>query len=112
MHLSRQMLDGVLHGRPFEQLVCQDQGVPPGFIYQVNFPRLERCSAAIPHQVWDKERGCKEISVRLEQALYIHTTLDKPLDQDCCATCVWHASSVSPGEHARETRFFDGKSTE
>lgn len=69
-----QLLDGALHEQaPFEQIwFAQDQGVPPGFSYQVNFPRLELVfSGEYLNQVWDKELGCKEISVLPGQALYI-----------------------------------------
>lgn len=83
-----QLLDGALHDQvPFEQIwFAQDQGVPPGFSYQVNFPRLELVfSGEYLNQIWDRESGCQEVSVLPGQALYIPPNgWNKPLwTTDC-----------------------------
>lgn len=69
-----QLLDGAINEQaPFDQIwFASEQGVPPGFSYQVNFPRLELVfSGEYLNQIWDKESGCKQVSVLPGQALYI-----------------------------------------
>lgn len=83
-----QLLDGALHEQaPFYQIwFAQDQGVPPGFSYQVNFPRLELVfSGEYRNQIWDREQGCQEICIAPGQALYIPPNgWNKPLwTTDC-----------------------------
>ncbi|AZU47880.1 AraC family transcriptional regulator [Aeromonas hydrophila] len=83
-----QLLDGALHEQaPFDQIwFAQDQGVPPGFSYQVNFPRLELVfSGEYRNQIWDREQGCQEICIAPGQALYIPPNgWNKPLwTTDC-----------------------------
>lgn len=61
-----QLLDCALHEQAsFDQIwFAQDQGVPPGFSYQVNFPRLELVfSGEYRNQIWDRERGSQEICI-------------------------------------------------
>ncbi len=69
-----QLLDGALSEQvPFDQIwFASEQGVPPSFSYQVNFPRLELVfSGEYLNQIWDREEGVREISVLPGQALYI-----------------------------------------
>lgn len=61
-----QLLDCALHEQAsFDQIwFAQDQGVPPGFSYQVNFPRLELVFIGeYRNQIWDRERGSQEICI-------------------------------------------------
>ena len=83
-----QLLDCALHEQAsFDQIwFAQDQGVPPGFSYQVNFPRLELVfSGEYRNQIWDREQGCQEICIAPGQALYIPPNgWNKPLwTTDC-----------------------------
>lgn len=83
-----QLLDGALSEQvPFDQIwFASEQGVPPSFSYQVNFPRLELVfSGEYLNQIWDREEGVREISVLPGQALYIPPNgWNKPLwTTDC-----------------------------
>ena len=52
--------------------------MPPGFSYQVNFPRLELVfSGEYRNQIWDREQGCQEICIAPGQALYIPQRLEQ-----------------------------------
>jgi AraC-like DNA-binding protein len=67
------LIDAINEQAPFEQVwFASEQGVPPSFSYQVNFPRLELVfSGEYVNQVWDKEQGSQEIRILPGQTLYI-----------------------------------------
>lgn len=83
-----QLLGNILNEQaPFAQIwFASEQGVPPGLSYQVNFSRLELVfGGEYLNQIWDKEQGCKVVSVQPGQALYIPPNgWNKPLwTTDC-----------------------------
>lgn len=68
-----QLLDGLLGDEAGFGRVrfATDQGVPPGFSYQVNFPRLELVfSGRYVNQLWSPE-GTQEVAILPGEALYI-----------------------------------------
>lgn len=111
-----QLLDGLLcdESRSGSLIFAADRGVPPGFSYQVNFPRLELVfSGCYINQLWSAENGVKEVALKPGEALYIPPNAwNKPdWDNDCSVLSLLYGKRQLGfslvGKRRGESGFFD-----
>lgn len=111
-----QLIDGLLcdESRSGSLIFAADRGVPPGFSYQVNFPRLELVfSGCYINLLWSAEDGVKEVALKPGEALYIPPNAwNKPdWDNDCSVLSLLYGKRQLGfslvGKRRGESGFFD-----